>query len=118
MQHSSIITSYKSVFQGHFYPMHTEGEGIQALRALLQSEKTLKSSHIMYAYNYIDENGETITGHSDDGEWGGSCILSDLLKEKSISNAILMVTRIYGGQNLGNKRFTYIKQVATDVLET
>ena len=68
IQHSSIIPSNDSVFQGHFYSMHTTEEGILALRALLQSEATLKSDHIMYAYNYTDNGVQTITCHSDDGE--------------------------------------------------
>ena len=79
--HSSPRTSKGSVFQGHYYTIHTEGEAIKALRALLQDNLTAKITHILYAYNYCDDSGQIITGHSDDGEWTGSTILSNLIRE-------------------------------------
>ena len=117
MQHSMTTTTKGSIFQGHYYPIHSEGEAVQSLRALLQNDLTSKSDHIIYAYNYGGEDGQIVTGHCDDGEWGASSILCELLKQRNISNAILVVTRKYGGTNLGKQRFQIIKQVACNVLD-
>ena len=117
MQHSMTTTTKGSIFQGHYYPIHSEGKAVQFLRALLQYDLTSKSDHIIYAYNYGGEDGQIVTGHCDDGEWGASSILCELLKQRTISNAILVVTRKYGGTNLGKQRFQIIKQVACNVLD-
>ena len=45
------------------------------------------------------------------------CHRGPLMRERKISNAILMVTRKHGGTNLGEQRFQLIKEVASDVLD-
>ena len=93
MQHSMTTTTKGSIFQGHYYQIHSEGEAVQSLRALLQNDLTSKSDHIIYAYTYGGDDGQTVTAHCDDGEWGASSILCELLKQRNISNAILVVSR-------------------------
>ena len=117
IHHSSQFRASGSVFQGHAYNIHTLGQAVQALKAMSQDEYCVKSDHIMYAYNVMDSDGQLKTGKCDDGEWKGSSILSDLLKEKKVSNVILIVTRKFGGKFLGRKRFDLIKQAATEALD-
>ena len=57
-----------------------------------------------------------MSGHSDDGEWNASNILKDLLQKHGQSEAILVVSRKFGGIKLGKQRFDIIKQVASEVL--
>ena len=54
MAHSNPITLKGSVFQVHLYHIHTEGEAVQALRAITQDEDLARSDHVIYAYNFID----------------------------------------------------------------
>ena len=118
IQHSSRITIKDSIFQGHFHPVHTQKEAKQVLRALHQNEVVSDSDHVIYAYKYIDLDGQTLEGYSDDGEWNASCILRDLLQQKGLTEAMLVVTCKYGGYKLGKKRFELIKQVASEVLQS
>ena len=71
----------------------------------------------MYTYNVTDSDGQVKTGKCDDGEWKGSSILSDLLKEKNVLDVILIVTRRFGGTFLGKRRFDLIKQAAIEALD-
>ena len=114
--HSDRVNVKNSVFQGHFMPVHTEREVKKVIRALHQHETVADSNHIIYAYRFIDLDGQQVCGHSDDGEWTASVMLMDLLKEKGFEEAILVVTRKYGGINLGKKRFDLIKQVAKEAM--
>ena len=82
-----------NTLQGHLYPIHTEEEARQSLRALLQDSKIAQSDHIMFAYNYLDLNKESVHGFSDDGEWQGGLVIMDMLKKSNTVNAIVMVSR-------------------------
>ena len=114
--HSSPVTVKGSIFQGHLHPVHTEGELIQAIRAISQDKQLAKSDHAMYAYNFIDPEGVNRCGYFDDGEWTGGNILSTLLCEKELSNIVIIVTRSFGGVHLGKKRFELIRQVANETI--
>ena len=116
IQHSARTKVKNSIFQGHFSPVHTQKEAIKVLRALHQNEVVADSDHVIYAYRYIDLDGEQIEGYSDDGEWTASALLMDLLKTNGINEAILVVTRKFGGNKLGKQRFQIIEQVATQVI--
>ena len=116
IQHSARMNVNKSIFQGHFSPVHTQKEAIAVLRALHQNEVVADSDHVIYTYRYIDLDGEQIEGYSDDGEWTASKLLMDLLKTNGQNEAILVVTRKFGGNKLGKRRFDIIKQVATSAL--
>ena len=114
--HSSSTTVNGSTFQGHYYPIHSGEEATQALRAIYQNKTLAKSHHVIYAYNYIDPDGQTISGYSDDGEWQTSVMLKDLLEANINSNGILIVTRRHDGPNLGKRRFDLVRDVAREVL--
>ena len=92
LTHSSVMSEKGSLFQGHIYPIHSLDQGSQALRAIMQDSIFAKSDHILYAYEYMDGDGQHTTGYCDDGEWTGSQILSEMLRQRHITNAILIVT--------------------------
>ena len=114
IQHSSCITVKGSIFQCHFHAVHTQKEAKQVLRAHHQNKVLSDSDHVIYAYKYIDLDGQTLEGYSVDGEWNVSCILRDSLQQKGLTEAMLVVTCKYGGYKLGKKRFELIKQVANE----
>ena len=53
----------------------------------------------------------------DDEEWKAGMILMDLLNQKGLTEVILIVSRKYGGINLGRKRFELIKKVAVNAID-
>ena len=116
LTHSSPVTIKGSIFQGHLYPIHTEGEAIQAIRAISQDKDLVKSNHTMYAYNFIDPDGATRSGYCDDGEWASGNLLDGILREKKLSNVVIIVTRKFGGVHLGKRRFELIRQVANETI--
>ena len=101
--HSNVTTVNGSTFQGHYYPIHSGEEATQSLRAIYQNKTLVRSHHVVYAYNYIDPDGQPISGYSDDGEWQASVILKDLLEASIGSNGILIVTRRPDGPNVGKQ---------------
>ena len=107
IHHSTPIRAKASVFQGHAYQIHTLGEAVQALKAMSQND----DCYIMYACNVTDSDGQVKTSKCDDGEWKGSSILPDLLKEKDVSDVILIVTRRFGGTFLGKRRFDLLNKL-------
>ena len=115
IKHSTPRVVKNSVFQGHYFRIHTKDDAIQMLRALHQND-VAESDHLIYAYRLTDADGQAMSGHSDDGEWNASNILKDLLQRHGQSEVILVVSRKFGGIKLGKQRFDIIKQVASEVL--
>lgn len=64
----------------------------------------------MVAYNI---NDSTV----DDGEDGGSRVLQNLLRKNDVQNTLLIVTRVYSGIHLGQKRWTYVNRCGIEALE-
>ena len=83
----------------------------------MQDSVFAKSDHILYTYEYMDGDGQHTTGYCNEGEWTRSQILSEMLRQCHITNAILIVTRVHGGTNLGKARFDIIHRVAVDALD-
>ena len=110
LAHSETIIEKESVFQGHLYPAHTIADATQALRSLAQNDDIAKNDYWIYAYNITGLDGQVKCAYSDD-EWKTGTILMELLKEKGLSEVILIVTRKYGGIKLGKKRFELIKKL-------
>ena len=104
-----------SCFQGYSHCIHTRSEGSSVLRALNQNLDTVSCDHIIYACSTTDLDGKTISGHSD-GEWGAGTILHDLLQVNNANDCILIVTRKFGGDNLGKQRFDLIRKSAIEAL--
>ena len=115
--HSEAIIEKGSVFPGHLYPAHTIADATQALRSLAQNDDIAKNDHWIYAYNITGLDGQVKCGYSDDEEWKAGTILMELLKQKGLSEVILIMTRKYGGINLGQKRFELIKNVAVNAID-
>ena len=116
MLHTEVTDHRGSFFQGHFAEVHSIEDAKAAYSALFQNHEVAKADHIMYAYSITAEEG-TIVGNDDDGEYGGSAILRDILNESSLTNCLVAVSRIHSGPNLGKKRFQFIESCARKVIE-
>lgn len=89
----------KSRFISSVKPVSTEEEALDFLSSL--KAKYWDASHNVYAYYIQGEN--TYQRYSDDGEPAGTAGLPVLeaIKKTGVQNLVVVVTRYYGGTNLG-----------------
>lgn len=59
----------------------------------------------LFLLEYIFEIGQLNEDYEDDGEGGAGSKLLFLLQRKNLSNILIVVSRWYGGVNLGSDRF-------------
>lgn len=88
----------KSRFIGYAAPAQTEAQAL-AFLAKIRS-KHADARHNVYAYRVAENN---TTRYSDDGEPQGTAGLPvlDVLRKQNIQNAVVVVTRYFGGILLG-----------------
>lgn len=92
------FTERKSVFIGQAKPVTTEAEALGFIASV--RKKYADATHNVYAYVLRDNN---ISRFSDDGEPHGTAGLPvlDVLRKEGITDAVIVVTRYFGGILLG-----------------
>lgn len=112
----NTIIIKKSEFIGKVIPVSSEEEAVEALTAVRKEH--YKATHNCYAY-VIGENSE-IVKFSDDGEpaqTAGKPIYS-VMQHRKITNALIVVTRYFGGIKLGAGGLVRAySQAASEVLD-
>jgi len=93
------ITEKKSRFIGHAFPVSNEDEALALLTGIRKEHA--KAGHNCFAWQ-IGEAGR-FTRQSDDGEPSGTAGMPilDMLRKEGIQNALVVVTRYFGGTLLG-----------------
>lgn len=94
------ITVKKSKFIANIFPVNSEQEAKETIEKL--NKKYYDARHNCYAY-IIEEKNKSIERFSDNGEPSGTAgaPMLDILKNKKLSNIIIIVTRYFGGILLG-----------------
>ncbi len=75
------------------------------LKRLKKSKKFAKATHNTWAARLSD--GTEIK--NDDGEGGAGMIILQMMQREGLEDAIIVVTRWYGGTHLGGDRFKHVK---------
>ncbi len=75
------------------------------------------ATHVMCGYAFKKPQDKMEYGKQDDGEWGGSHRILELLTVKKCANIAVFVIREFGGQEIGPNRFTHIRDCTTQVLK-
>ena len=117
ISHTEIQSIQDSHFQGHATRIGSVKDAAAAREALFQSSHVASSHHIIYAYVVTDESGMKISGHSDDGEWSASKIITNIMRKEGENNIFVAVSRRHDGPNLGPKRFTAISLAAANAIK-
>lgn len=123
--HGESVVDRKSVFQGHCTAIQRV-EHVELFLAKLKENKKIENAfHNMWAYR-IDKSDPKarIAGKSasilqdcdDDGEQAAGGRLLTLLQILNVVNVMVVVTRWYGGIQLGPARFKHINNAARDAL--
>uniref|UniRef100_A0A0N4Z1A3 RWD domain-containing protein n=1 Tax=Parastrongyloides trichosuri TaxID=131310 RepID=A0A0N4Z1A3_PARTI len=114
-----ILTDRKSVFQGHIAKVNNIDDINKVLWQLKQIKKIAQATHNMYAYRYnFVKNGKTYVAHDcdDDGETAAGSKMAQVLELMKCENVLVVVSRWYGGINLGPDRFRHICNVTRDIV--
>lgn len=116
--HGERLCDRKSVFQAHIAPV-VSWDGVEALMdALYRMDARVRSAtHNIMAYRCVSKDGaETGSDFDDDGESQAGSRLLHLLRVAKVENALVVVTRHFGGVHLGPARFAHINNTARELL--
>ncbi|CAM9699734.1 unnamed protein product [Lampetra fluviatilis] len=115
--HGETITDRRSTFQAHVAPVVTTKQVKLVLRKLLENKKLASATHNIMAYR-IDcpVKHAFLQDCDDDGETAAGGRLLHLLQILDVRDAVVVVSRWYGGVMLGPDRFKHINNCARGVL--
>lgn len=112
---SEVVTEKKSVFIARAATVSTPAQAKHYLHHLLCSDKKVaKATHNMTAWRIKGEGNTTFQDCDDDGETAAGGRLLHLMQVMNLWNVMVVVTRWYGGVQLGPDRFRIINSVARD----
>jgi hypothetical protein len=112
---SDVVVELKSVFVARSAPVSSPNQAKQYLQHLLDSDKKVRSAtHNITAWRIKGDNGVTFQDCDDDGETAAGGRVLHLMQLMDLWNVMVVVTRWYGGHQLGPKRFSIINTVARD----
>ncbi len=94
----ATLEDRRSVFVAKARPVQTEQEALDFLNAIRAEDRT--ATHNVFAYRLRERN---FSRYSDDGEPSGTAGLPvlDVLERPGITDAVIVVTRWFGGTLLG-----------------
>ncbi|KAI0310227.1 ribosomal protein S5 domain 2-like protein [Amylostereum chailletii] len=123
---SSEISDRDSVFVGYIYRASNASEARAAashLKRVVHARRP--ASHEMFAYRCMElkygksglaeDDFHVVEASEDDNEqWAGGRVLK-VMREEAVMDAVVIVSRWYGGTMLGPVRFTHIEDCARQV---
>eukprot|EP01127_Copromyxa_protea_P010244 TRINITY_DN2483_c2_g1_i1.p1 TRINITY_DN2483_c2_g1~~TRINITY_DN2483_c2_g1_i1.p1 ORF type:complete len:355 (-),score=84.30 TRINITY_DN2483_c2_g1_i1:229-1293(-) len=111
------LTDRKSKFQAFIAKVESVEDTEQVLRQLLSNKKIANATHNMVAYRIADKSSQKyIEFRDDDGEGGAGDKMLYVLQAKKAENLMVVVSRWYGGIQLGQTRFKHIADLTTEIL--
>ncbi len=86
-------------------------------RAIMLNPNNLSATHNIAAYRlYKPDGAKTEEGYNDDGDYGFGRLIKDKLQKLGAKNVAVFVTRFYGGEHLGPKRFPAVDKLVEEVM--
>lgn len=123
--HGESVVDRKSVFQGHCAVVQRVEHVDLLLSKLKENRKIENAFHNMWAYRLdrgdpearsSSKSASIMQDCDDDGEQAAGGRLLSLLQILNVVNVMVVVTRWYGGIQLGPARFKHINNAARDAL--
>lgn len=112
-----MLTDRQSKYTVSWGRITSKDEGKVFMKELLKDRKFMKATHNTYAWRIQLPDGWIKEGKNDDGEAGaGNCVLREM-QRASIVNAIVVVTRYFGGIQLHADRFKNVLEVTKQFVE-
>ncbi|XP_040576341.1 protein IMPACT-B [Lepeophtheirus salmonis] len=114
----TIIQDRKSIFQAHYAKVSSVTDVRRVINKLLENKKIAHATHNMYAYRINCSRKKCLVSDcDDDGENNAGSRILHLLDITGVENVLVIVSRWYGGVQLGPDRFKHINNAARIVLE-
>jgi putative IMPACT (imprinted ancient) family translation regulator len=82
------------------------------IKELRRKKKFAKATHNTWAF--LQEAGPV---KNDDGEAGAGMVIARVLQREGLKNHIVVVTRWYGGKQLGGDRFRHVQNAVRHYLD-
>ncbi|CAH0059041.1 unnamed protein product [Clonostachys solani] len=112
---SELIVDSRSTFLAHVAPVRSPEQARLYVAQLLASDRRIRSAtHNMTAWRIRGEGGASYQDCDDDGETAAGGRLLHLMQLMELWDAMVVVTRWYGGVKLGPRRFAVINAAARD----
>ncbi|XP_075986020.1 protein IMPACT-A-like [Anticarsia gemmatalis] len=118
--HGEVIQDRKSSFQGHAAEVHCLDDVTAVLTKLKLNKKILNATHNMYAYRIERKTAKgtsILQDCDDDGETHAGGRMLHLLQILDQKNTLVVVSRWYGGIQLGPDRFRHINNATRQVIQ-
>ncbi|CAG9856116.1 unnamed protein product [Phyllotreta striolata] len=116
IHHGPTIVDRKSVFQGHVCEVHCKEDVSAFMEELLENRKIANATHNISAYRILLPNNVVLQDCDDDGENKASSRVLELLQTLKLNNVMVVISRWYGGIQLGPDRFRHINNAARQAL--
>ncbi|KAI8338891.1 ribosomal protein S5 domain 2-type protein [Chlamydoabsidia padenii] len=114
---SEPLVDRKSIFVAHVAHVDTTQQVDQVMGVLLENKKIAKATHNIMAYRINLPGDRILQDNDDDGETAAGGRLMHLLQILDVKNVVVVVSRWYGGIQLGADRFKDINNCARKALE-
>ena len=101
----SIITDRGSKYAVSGGACSSHDEARAFIKALCRRKKFARATHNTWAF--IGDNGPV---KNDDGEAGAGMVIVRMLEREGLRNHIVVVTRWFGGKQLGGDRFRHVQE--------
>jgi hypothetical protein len=114
---SDLVTESKSTFLAHVAKVTSPDQARYYVQLLLASDKRIRgATHNMTAWRIRGPGASSFQDCDDDGEAAAGGRMLHLMQVMDVWDAMVVVTRWYGGVQLGPRRFALINAVARDGL--
>lgn len=118
INHGQPITDRRSTFQAHLAVVVSIEQVKEVTKTLLDNRKIASATHNVSAYRiFVEPRKSYLQDYDDDGETHAGSRLLHLLQILDVKNVLIVVSRWYGGIQLGPDRFKHINNVARDILK-
>lgn len=104
-----VLTDRGSKYAVSGGPVH-DRDGIDAFLAQLKrAKKFARATHNSWAA-LVEQDGRRTGLKNDDGETGAGAVILRMIEREGLANHVIVVTRWYGGVNLGGDRFRHVAE--------
>lgn len=108
----AIITDRGSKYAVSGAPCGSPEEAKLLIKKLCRKKKFAKATHNTWGGVFDGEPHK-----NDDGESGAGMVIVRMLERENVQNHLLVVTRWYGGKNLGGDRFRHVQSAVRYYLD-
>ena len=110
---SKVKTVLRSSFQIHAAKVNDMQEANNSYKAIHRYRNAAAATHLISAHRM--QSGQV--GWRDDGDHAMGRHLYSAMKNKKITNMVFFLSRNYGGQHIGKRRFEITTELVDDVIQ-